>query len=276
MRRQLPFLSVNNMELVKKYNKEITIGGFSLKEHLLIIAGPCSIENEVQMMETAAILVQNGVHFLRASIYKPRTSPYSFQGIGEQGFEIIEKVKSRYPIMTVSEIVSADDLGLYEKYTDIIQVGTRNMQNFELLKALGKSTKPVLLKRGFGNTIEEWLNAAEYLLSRGNDRVILCERGIRTFENMTRNTLDISSIPIVKRMTGLPIIADPSHASGRSDLIRPLSLAAIAAGADGLMVEVHPHPAQSVSDKDQAIGFSEFGELLSSVRKIASCLGRNL
>lgn len=260
------------LELVKKYHQELNIDGFSLKDNLLIIAGPCSIESEEQMLQVAKMLFENKIMFLRTATYKPRTSPYSFQGLGREGFGIIKKIKEIYPLKVVAEIVNTRDLDLYIEYVDIIQIGARNMQNFEILKTLGQTKKPVLLKRGFGNTIEEWLNAAEYLLVNGNDQVILCERGIRTFEVMTRNTLDISSIPIVKGITKLPIIVDPSHASGRSDLVRPLSLAAIAAGADGLMIEVHPQPNESISDKDQAIGFGEFTSLLDEIIRIKTVL----
>lgn len=263
------------MELVKKYNKNLKIGDFSLENNLLIIAGPCSIESEEQMVKVAEKLIKLNIKFIRAYPYKPRTSPYSFQGIGEEGFKIILKLKSIYNIKIVSEIINLSDLDFYLKHVDIIQVGARNMQNFELLKALGKINKPILLKRGFGNTIDEWLNACEYILKNGNDQVILCERGIKTFETMTRNTLDISSIPIVKKLTKLPIIVDPSHASGRSDLVKPLSLAAIAAGSDGIMVEIHPNPDQSVSDKEQAISLDEFESLINDLRKLAPIVNKH-
>jgi 3-deoxy-7-phosphoheptulonate synthase len=256
------------MNLVKGYNKHFKIDKFDQGNNLLIIAGPCSIESEEQLLEVAKRLLEMNVYYMRSAFYKPRTSPYSFQGLGEAGLEIIKKVKSECDIKIVSEIVNVNDLDLYKDYVDIIQIGARNMQNFELLKAIGKINKPVLLKRGFGNTIEEWLNAAEYIMVNGNDQIILCERGIKTFENSTRNTLDISSIPVVKGITKLPIIVDPSHASGRRDLIKPLSLAAIAAGSDGLMVEVHPNPNDSISDSDQAISFDEFLEIMNKVEII--------
>lgn len=256
------------MNLVKGYNKHFKIDKFDQGNNLLIIAGPCSIESEEQLLEVAKRLLEMNVYYMRSAFYKPRTSPYSFQGLGEAGLEIIKKVKAECDIKIVSEIVNVNDLDLYKDYVDIIQIGARNMQNFELLKAIGKINKPVLLKRGFGNTIEEWLNAAEYIMVNGNDQIILCERGIKTFENSTRNTLDISSIPVVKGITKLPIIVDPSHASGRRDLIKPLSLAAIAAGSDGLMVEVHPNPNDSISDSDQAISFDEFLEIMNKVEII--------
>lgn len=256
------------MNLVKEYNKTFKIDKFEKGKDLLIIAGPCSIESEEQLMSVAKRLVEMNVYYMRSAFYKPRTSPYSFQGLGEAGIEIIKKVKETYNIKIVSEIVNINNLNLYEKYVDIIQIGARNMQNFELLKAVGKVKKPVLLKRGFGNTIEEWLNAAEYIMLNGNENIILCERGIKTFETSTRNTLDISSIPVVQKLTRLPIIVDPSHASGRRDIVTSLSLAAVAAGSDGLMVEVHPHPEESISDSDQAISFDEFDKLVKKVKII--------
>lgn len=260
------------MKLVKEYNKKFVIDNFEKDKDMLIIAGPCSIESEEQMMKVAERLVSLDVKFIRAAMVKPRTSPYSFQGIGYEGIEIIKKVKDKYNIGIVSELMELSHLHLYNEFVDIIQIGARNMQNFELLKAVGKLDKPVLLKRGFGNTIEEWLNAAEYIMANGNDKIILCERGIKTFEQSTRNTLDISSVPIIKGLTKLPIIVDPSHASGRSDLIIPLSLASIAAGSDGLMIEVHPDPNASISDKDQAINLDDFASLISKVKKIKEAL----
>ena len=256
------------MKLISEYNKQFKIDKFTKGEDLLVIAGPCSIESEEQILDVARRLVQLNVHYMRSSFYKPRTSPYSFQGIGEVGIEIIKKVKSTYNINIVSELVNVKDLPDYVKYVDVIQIGARNMQNFELLKAVGKVKKPVLLKRGFGNTIEEWLNAAEYIMVNGNDNIILCERGIKTFETSTRNTLDISSVGVVNKLTKLPIIVDPSHASGRSDLVSSLSLASVAAGSDGLMIEVHPSPSDSISDKDQAISFDELSKILDKSRKI--------
>lgn len=256
------------MKLAKSIKDNMKIDGFNQGKELLIIAGPCAIESEEQMCEVASKMEKLGIKYLRAAFFKPRTSPYSFQGIGEEGLEIIKKVKAKYNIKVVSEVLDVESLNKYYSYIDIIQIGARNMQNFELLKAVGKLDKPILLKRGFGNSIEEWLNACEYILIEGNKKVILCERGIKTFEPLTRNTLDISSIPIVKKLTNLPIIVDPSHASGRSDLVFPLSLAAIAAGADGLMIEVHPNPEKSLSDSVQTISFDEFEILNKKVKKL--------
>lgn len=260
------------MKLVKEYNKQFMIDHFEKDKDLLIIAGPCSIESEEQMMRVAEKLVSLNIHYIRSAMFKPRTSPYSFQGIGFDGLEIIKKIKEKYPIKVVSELVRLNDIPIYEKYVDVIQIGARNMQNFELLKAVGKLKKTVLLKRGFGNTIEEWLNSAEYIMANGNEQIILCERGIKTFETATRNTLDISSVPVVKGLTKLPIIVDPSHASGRRELVTPLALASIAAGSNGLMIEVHPDPENSVSDKEQAISLAEFENLISKVKEINKTL----
>lgn len=264
------------MELVKRANQINKIKNFDINNELMIIAGPCSIESYDQMVEVAKLLVANKVRFLRAYSDKPRTSPYSFQGLGERSHGIIQAVKKQFPLFIVSELLNMDDLPFFLEFVDVIQIGARNMQNFELLKALGKVDKPLILKRGFGNTIEEWLLAAEYLLKYGNSQVILCERGIRTFETMTRNTLDISSIPIIKQMTKLPIIADPSHACGRSDLVKPLALASLVAGADGLLLEVHPQPSQSLSDKDQALNFDEFTSLLADIKNISQLMKKKI
>lgn len=260
------------MKLVTSYNKNFKIDYFDKSKDLLIIAGPCSVESEEQMDEIAKNLVECGVHYIRGAIYKPRTSPYSFQGLQEEGYEILKKIKQKYPIKIVSEIVNSNDIEKYNEFVDIIQIGARNMQNFELLKAVGMVDKPVLLKRGFGNTIEELLNAAEYIMANGNENIILCERGIKTFEHYTRNTLDISSVPVVQKLTNIPIIVDPSHASGRSDLVLPLARAAVAAGANGVMIEVHPSPKESISDADQAISISEFKKLIDQIMYIKSLL----
>ncbi len=264
------------MQLVKTIKKWNHLGDFDFSKQLLVIAGPCAIESLEQMEEVAQFMVMNHIHFIRAYPKKPRTSPYSFQGLGVAGHEIIKTIKAKYPIQIVSELLDLEDLPFFMDFVDIIQIGTRNMQNFELLKVLGGINKPVILKRGFGNTIEEWLMAAEYLLKYGNSQIILCERGIRTFERATRNTLDISSIPIIKQTTNLPIIVDPSHACGRSDLVKPLSLASVAAGADGLLLEVHPKPEQSLSDKEQAINFQEFSSLMMELRKIAEVMNKKV
>ncbi len=261
--------------LINDHFKKIKLGDLTVGEDLVIIAGPCAIESLDQMEEIAKNLLDRKIKILRTAAFKPRTSPYSFQGLGREAFAIIRKLKEKYPLLVVGEIVNINDLPDYLELFDIIQVGARNMQNFELLKGLGGVRRPILLKRGFGNTIEEWLNAAEYLYKYGNTEVVLCERGIRTFENSTRNTLDISSVPIVKARCKLPVLVDPSHASGRRDLIAPLSFAGVAAGADGLMIEVHNHPDQAFSDAQQTIGFQEFDRILETLKQMARIFKKN-
>lgn len=232
------------------------------------IAGPCSVESMEQMEMEAEFLSNLGVKFLRGGAFKPRTSPYSFQGLGIKGLEILREVADKYNMKVVSEMMSEQDLELFEEYVDVIQVGARSMQNFRLLEKLGRSTKPILLKRGFMSTVEEWLLAAEYLFHHGNDRVILCERGIRTFERYTRNTLDISAIPLVKNLSHLPVIVDLSHSTGRRDLIAPLSRVVVASGADGMMIEVHPDPERALSDGQQSLNFNEFETTYRSSMKL--------
>lgn len=253
-------------EKVRQYNHNPFIN----KNQFMIIAGPCAVEDEETLKIIAKFLLDNGVHYMRAGAYKPRTSPYTFQGLEEEGLKILKKVKNETGIKVVSEIVDANQIPDYLDSVDIIQVGARNMQNFSLLKALGKIKKPVLLKRGFGATITEWLYACEYLLNEGNQEIILCERGIKTFETMTRNTLDISSVPIVQGITNIPILIDPSHSSGRSDLIIPLAKAAAAVGADGVLIEVHHDPNIALSDKDETIDFETFQELIKQVKALTN------
>ena len=243
---------------------------------LLMIAGPCAVESEEQMFTIAEEIKKTGTHFLRGGAYKPRTSPYAFQGLEEEGLKLLRNAADANGLKVVSEIVSENFIDSAAKYCDVVQIGARNMQNFELLKAVGKAKIPVLLKRGISSTIEEWLDAAEYIMSEGNYNVILCERGIRTFETATRNTLDISAVAVVKEKSSLPIIVDPSHAAGKSSYIRSLSLAAVAAGADGLIVEVHPDPKKAVSDAAQQITPKEYGKLLSDIKKVASAVNRSL
>lgn len=243
---------------------------------LLMIAGPCAVESEEQMFTIAEEIKKMGTHFLRGGAYKPRTSPYAFQGLEEEGLKLLRNAADANGLKVVSEIVSENFIDSAAKYCDVVQIGARNMQNFELLKAAGKAKIPVLLKRGISSTIEEWLDAAEYIMSEGNYNVILCERGIRTFETATRNTLDISAVAVVKEKSSLPIIVDPSHAAGKSSYIRSLSLAAVAAGADGLIVEVHPDPKEAVSDAAQQITPKEYSKLLSDVKKVASAVNRSL
>ncbi|MCK6615058.1 MAG: 3-deoxy-7-phosphoheptulonate synthase [Ignavibacteriaceae bacterium] len=252
--------------------KNVVIGG----QDIVVMAGPCSIESEEQIFKLAEIVSKNGGKILRGGAFKPRSSPYSFQGLGETGLELMRKAADAHNLVMVTEILEPAQISLIGKYTDIFQVGARNMQNFSLLKELGKVGKPVLLKRGLSGTIEELLMSAEYILSGGNKEVILCERGIRTFETYTRNTFDLSAIPVVQKRSHLPIIADPSHAVGLRDKVIPLARAAVAAGADGLMVEVHHEPEKALSDGPQALLPSQFAELMSQIRKIAEVIGRTI
>ncbi|MBO8126694.1 MAG: 3-deoxy-7-phosphoheptulonate synthase [Firmicutes bacterium] len=245
--------------------EETQIGG---QHPPLIIAGPCSVEDREGTILLAKALKEAGAHWLRGGAFKPRTSPYSFQGLKEEGLRILAEAREATGLPVVSEVLSPNAVPLVSEYVDVLQVGSRNMQNFPLLEAVGRSGKPVLLKRGFAATIDEWLLAAEYILNAGNDQVILCERGIRTFETATRNTLDISAVPVIKLLSHLPIIVDPSHASGRRELVTPLCRAAIAAGADGIMVEVHPKPDQALSDGRQSITVEQFTELVKDLQKL--------
>ncbi len=251
----------------------IKIGG---QEPIAIIGGPCSIEGQDQITRLAKEVKECGATLLRGGAYKPRTSPYAFQGMQTEGVLAIEAAGKQYGLPTVSELMDVDRVEEFEKHIDLVQIGARNMQNFSLLKAAGKMTKPILLKRGLSNTIEEWLMAAEYIMASGNKNVILCERGIRTFETYTRNTLDLSVIPIVKKKTHLPIIIDPSHATGDWELVESMSLAAIAAGADGLMIEVHDEPECAWSDGAQSLKPNTFKEVLEKGRIIAKVIGRDL
>lgn len=271
VRNSYPFKLVSRD--FKEENTTIKINGIQIGRNFTVIAGPCAVESREMIIEVAEFLKENGVHLLRGGAFKPRTSPYSFQGLGIKGLEYLLEAKEKTGLPVVTEIVSSEHIDIFEKYVDILQIGARNMQNFQLLKAVGNSSKPVLLKRGMHSKIEEFLLSAEYILNEGNQRVILCERGIRTFENYTRNTFDISCIPIVKIISHLPIIADPSHASGRRDLIIPLSKAALAAGADGIIVEVHPDPEKALSDGPQSLNFEEFKNLIKELREISEALG---
>lgn len=250
----------------------VRIGG----DQLVIMAGPCAVEGMEQLREAAECVKAGGAQFLRGGAFKPRTSPYDFQGLAEKGLEMLRTAADEQGLKVVTEIVDHDDIELMENYVDVFQVGARNMQNFQLLKALGKARKPVLLKRGMSATISEWLNAAEYILSGGNENVILCERGIRTYETFTRNTLDLSAVAAVKELTHLPIIVDPSHGTGRWQMVRPMARAAVAAGADGLIIEVHPHPEVALSDGDQSLTPKNFNRLMEEVSGIAKLMGKRL
>ncbi len=243
----------------------VKIGG----GNIVIMAGPCAVENETQIMTIAKAIKTSGANIIRGGAFKPRTSPYSFQGMGKDGLKLLRKAKEATGLPIVTEIMDEINFDIVEEYTDILQIGARNMQNFSLLKRAGKSSKPILLKRGMSATIEELLMSAEYIMSKGNQQVILCERGIRTFETYTRNTLDISAIPAIKELSHLPIIVDPSHATGRWSMIEPLSKAAIACGADGLMIEVHNQPELAVSDGGQSLKPEKFEKLMRSIEKIA-------
>lgn len=251
---------------------DLEIGG----ENIVIMGGPCAIESKEQLMTSAIAVKQGGGHVLRGGAYKPRTSPYAFQGLEEEGLRYMADARDETGLKTICEVTSIQAVETAVKYVDFLQVGARNMQNYELLKAIGKTQTPVLLKRGLSATIDEWLNAAEYIMSEGNLNVILCERGIRTFETATRNTLDISAIPIIKSKSHLPIFVDPSHASGVLEYIPALSAAAIAAGADGLIIEVHPDPAHALSDGPQSLPPEEFKKLIDSLRPIAKAVRRSL
>ena len=246
----------------------VAVGG----GNVLIIAGPCAVEGEEQIVKTAQSIKDSGATALRGGAYKPRTSPYSFQGLGAEGLALLSGAKKATGLPIVTEVMTPEDIDFMLPHADILQVGSRNMQNFSLLKALGKVDKPVLLKRGMMATIDEWLQAAEYIMAGGNFNVILCERGIRSFEKRTRNTLDLNAVPLVKSLSHLPIIVDPSHGTGKSELVPSMSLAALAAGADGLIVEVHPNPKEAVSDGDQSLDFEQFGDLMKSVKRLLSIM----
>lgn len=252
----------------------IEVGGHKIGgNYFQIIAGPCSVESEKQIIEVAKAVKESGATLLRGGAFKPRTSPYAFQGMRGEGIELLLKAKAETGMPIVTEIMSASHLDMFRD-VDVIQVGARNMQNFELLKELGRTDKPILLKRGFANTIEEWLMSAEYIMSEGNEKVILCERGIRTFEPMTRNTLDLSAIPLLKEKTHLPILVDPSHASGISRLVPPLSLAAVGAGADGLEIEVHNNPSKALCDGAQSVTPAQFDALAKKINVMLDLVGK--
>jgi 3-deoxy-7-phosphoheptulonate synthase len=250
----------------------VQIGG----ERVIVMAGPCAVESEEQLMESARLVKEAGAHVLRGGAFKPRTSPYSFQGMGEKGLRLLARARQETGLPIVTEVMEPQTVPLVTTYANILQIGARNMQNYALLHAVGEAQRPVLLKRGMMSTIEELLMAAEYILSHGNNRVILCERGIRTFETYTRNTLDISAVPMLKQLTHLPVIVDPSHGTGKWELVEPMARAAVAAGADGLMIEVHPNPEAALSDGAQSLKPERFAALMHSLRPIAEAVGRTL
>ena len=250
--------------------KDVTIGG----KELVMMAGPCAVESEEQVEAVASKMVACGVKFLRGGAYKPRTSPYAFQGLEKEGLKILRRVADRYGLLVISEVTSENDIEYASNYLDVIQIGARNAQNFRLLSAVGKSGIPCMLKRGIAETIDEWLGSAEYIMSEGNYHIMMCERGIRTFETATRSTLDISAVPVLKEKTHLPVIVDPSHAAGKAQYVEPLALAAIAAGADGLIIEVHPDPKHALSDAAQQLTPEKYAELAQRVREMAVIVKR--
>lgn len=252
--------------------KDVVIG----TDEVVVMAGPCSIENEDQIFKIAELVSKAGAKILRGGAFKPRTSPYSFQGLGEEGLKLIRRAADEYGLLVITEVMETSHIDLIENYTDIFQVGARNMQNFPLLRDLGKTSRPIMLKRGMSATVEELLMSAEYILASGNQEVMLCERGIRTFETYTRNTFDLSAIPVIHKRSHLPIIADPSHATGLRDKVIPMARAAVAAGADGLMIEVHHEPEKALSDGPQALLPDQFTDLMKQVKAIAEVIGRKM
>ena len=266
---------MKNLKLVAREAKTRTVvdvSGVEIGRDFVVVAGPCSVESEKQLIETARAVKASGADMLRGGAFKPRTSPYAFQGLGIQGLKILEKARQETGLPIVTEVVDPRDVSWVAEFADVLQIGTRNMQNFSLLKEVGKSGRPALLKRGMYSTLEEWLNCAEYILSEGNPDVILCERGIRTFETYTRNTLDISAVPAIKELSHLPIIIDPTHSTGRISLIESMSMAAAAAGADGMIVEVHHKPQEALCDADQALTPDIFATMMKRLRPLTSFL----
>jgi 3-deoxy-7-phosphoheptulonate synthase len=252
--------------------RDCTIGG----PELVVMAGPCAVESSQQILGAAEVVASAGARFLRGGAFKVRTSPTTFQGLGWDGWKLLREAADAFSLLTVSEILNEEQIEPARRYVDLAQIGSRNMQNIPLLKALGRARMPVLLKRGFGCTIDEWVHAAEYVLSEGNPDVVMCERGIRTFETATRFTLDVAAVPIAKRRLGLPVIVDPSHAAGHLDWVECLTLAGVAAGGDGLLVETHPDPAKALSDGPQAVPLSEFSVLVDKARRVAHAVGRSI
>jgi 3-deoxy-7-phosphoheptulonate synthase len=261
----------------RKENTEIRVRGTLIGgTRIPIMAGPCAVENKTVMMSIAEKVASAGASFLRGGAYKPRTSPYSFQGLGEEGLKILAAAREKTGLPVVTEIMDPRDLPVIAEFSDIIQIGARNMQNFRLLLEVGSARKPVLLKRGLSSTIKEWLMSAEYIMSRGNQEVMLCERGIRTFETATRNTLDLSAVPVLKQLTHLPVVVDPSHGVGKHDLVAPMAKAAVAAGADALIIEVHTNPEEAMSDGEQSLRPEQFEELMKELAPIARAVGREI
>jgi 3-deoxy-7-phosphoheptulonate synthase len=266
---------MKNLKLVSRQTVQrttVNVANIQVGRDFIVIAGPCSVESENQLLETARAVKAAGADMLRGGAFKPRTSPYDFQGLGIQGLKILEKAKQETGLPIVTEVVDPRDVSWVAEFADVLQIGTRNMQNFSLLKEVGRAGRPVLLKRGMHSTLVEWLNCAEYVLSEGNPDVILCERGIRTFETYTRNTLDLSAVPAIKELSHLPIIIDPTHSTGRLSLIASMSMAAVAAGADGMIIEVHHKPAEALCDADQALTPHTFSSIMKRLRPLKSFL----
>ena len=257
-----------NNNLFKKQVEFKISDNIEIKKDKIIMAGPCAIESYEQLLETAKFVKSKGANILRGGAYKPRTSPASFQGLKEEGLEILKAVKEETGLPVITELMDARELDKLYEVADIIQIGSRNMQNFTLLTEVGKQDKPVMLKRGISSTIGEWIGAAEYISIGGNNNIIMCERGIRTYNDYTRNTLDLAAVPIIQKETGLPVVVDPSHGTGVRYLVKPMSIAALAAGAEGIMVEVHPNPKEALSDGPQSLHFNEFEELMESIKKL--------
>ncbi len=261
----------------RKENTEISVSGIVIGgKKIPVMAGPCAVENKTVLMAIAEKVKAGGASFLRGGAYKPRTSPYSFQGLGEEGLKYLAQAKEKTGLPVITELMDPRDLDAIVKYSDIIQIGARNMQNFRLLLEVGSAQKPVLLKRGLSSTIKEWLMSAEYIMSRGNHQVMLCERGIRTFETATRNTLDLSAVPVLKQLTHLPVVVDPSHGVGKRDLVAPMAKAAIAAGADALIIEVHTNPEEAMSDGEQSLKPDHFERLMKELKPVAEAVGREI
>ncbi|HEY6010217.1 MAG TPA: 3-deoxy-7-phosphoheptulonate synthase [Nitrospirota bacterium] len=261
----------------RKENTVVTVGGQTIGgTRIAMMAGPCAVENKTLLIEIAKEVKNSGANFIRGGAFKPRTSPYAFQGLEEEGLKYLAEARERTGLPIVTEVMDPRDIELIAKYADVLQIGARNMQNFRLLKEVGLCKKPVLLKRGISATIKEWLMSAEYIMSGGNHNVILCERGIRTYETATRNTLDLSAVPVLKQMTHLPVIVDPSHAVGKWDLVAPMAKAAVAAGADGLIIEVHSNPEEALCDGEQSLKPKSFRLLMEELKAIAKAVGREI
>ncbi|SDC17807.1 MULTISPECIES: 3-deoxy-7-phosphoheptulonate synthase [unclassified Candidatus Frackibacter] len=262
---------------VKNHKQIIEVGDVKIGgDELVIMAGPCAVESREQILEAAEHVKANGGQILRGGAFKPRTSPYSFQGLGEEGLKLLAEARERTGLKIITEVLDSEDLELVDNYADILQIGSRNMQNYGLLKKLGKVDTPVMLKRGYAATVKEWLLSAEYVISHGNPNVILCERGIRTFETATRNTLDLNAIALVKELTDLPVIIDPSHGTGKRSLVNPLAKAGISVGADGIIVEVHPNPEEALCDGEQSLTPNDFTSLIDDLDKVAKAVDKRL